>query len=214
MRYFVAVLIALHALGCSPADPLAQQSQPGEVVSAEAGQVEELGVELGVERCFRVDHSVTDHFPDAAERLQQAFDSWGQDVAITDACDSVLRAEPSPSREGKDALAVHRPLVQRGDAWIPAGLGGASEIVLDTNAIASGRLADMDADTCNVGWDAGETPAVLLSLVLTHEVGHIWGLGESDSQDDVMYFARRVCTELAPSVSELQAVQIASCGGC
>ncbi len=202
MRIWIAV--AALALGCSGADRgVDDDLEVAETVTAEVGADE--GEVEGL--CFRVDATASDLLPTVGDVFVDAVASWGAEVTINDSCDSVLRAEPNPSTEVANAMAVHRPLVKRSETWVPAGLGGVSEIVLDSNAIAEGRLAAIGADECNAMWDAGEKPPVLLSLVLTHESGHLWGLPESESQDDVMFFARRVCTEASPTEEERLTIQ-------
>jgi hypothetical protein len=106
---------------------------------------------------------------------------------------------------GTTPAAKHRPSVWTGTEWLRMSDGGASEIVLSTVALAG--IADEPEADCSARWAAGGEPRRLLSRVLTHELGHALGLGESDTQTDAMFWFAGSCKFIAPTAAEIEATR-------
>ncbi len=198
--------LALFALasactGCgeaSPDDSGAGPVAPNPLQLGPAASIPEL--EPG-ELCFRVDPALEVAYPTIRAAATEALARWGWELRFDDACDSALSiGAMRQNPDGAVPSAVHRPLVERDGAWLTAAQGGASEIVLG-NASA---LSTETPDECNARWSAGGAPAQLLSRVLTHEFGHVLGLGEDHGdQEAAMFWVTLYCLDLVPTAEEI-----------
>ena len=155
--------------------------------------------------CFAVTPAARALYPDLEEVAVETMARWGRELVVSDACPSRLDVGPMRTNpDGTVPSAVHRPLVQQDGAWLPSGLGGASEIVLSD---VGGLSLETPAE-CDARWSAGGEPAQLLRRVLTHEFGHLFGLGEDrEDQGAAMYFATMWCVDNVPTAAEIRGIQ-------
>jgi hypothetical protein len=193
---FLVACSADVAPAISSTGPLASPSPVGPVASVPAaseGTVPPQPAEL----CFRVDAELEARFPAIRTIATEAAGRWGWTMRFAFECESRFGIGPTGA-----ASAVHHPLVQDGDRWLTAAQGGASEIIVSDSA----PLTEAGPDECVANWvDGTPMPAVLLR-VITHELGHMLGLGEErENYDAAMFWSAMYCRDALPTEAELAA---------
>ena len=157
------------------------------------------------ELCFSVAPELVEAYPDFIARATESVARWGWTLRVSDDCLSHFGVRELPANEnGTQPIAVHRPLGLASDgSWHTAAWrDGASNIWFSAEAIGSGRLQDESAKDCMAA--GGGESVTLLSRVLTHELGHVLGLGESD-RHEAMLRRSGYCVDIVPNADEIAA---------
>lgn len=158
------------------------------------------------ELCFSVDRELTAVYPDFAERATEAAAAWGWSLRLADDCPSQFGiAELATNPDGSVPMGVHRPALVDGERRPAMWSDGASQILLNAEAVGTGKIQDETAEECFA--QGGDGHVVLLARVLIHELGHALGLGESDAYE-AMLRKSGYCVAIMPSEAELAAVSL------
>lgn len=191
----LGVLFVLVGCRCSGVAPVEETESSAEPLVVPDGAL-----------CFRVDSPELFAVYDFEAAAKSAAAEWGRELILDDRCGSVFALDDlSVVGDGLHQVAVHRPWRSPEGVTAPAGRGGHSMILLDREAVMSGRLVDMPAAACDAEWVAGGEPRPLLSRALTHELGHALGVPDSDSQGGAMFWFGGMCLHIAPSDAEKSA---------